>query len=454
MFSTSRRWLLVASPFLALCLLYYLSQSPETRPARGKGLGSWTQESNKLNTLTVQSEDMDSLSATDPCGRQPRDLDDVFVVIKTGATESQQRIPVHLRTTLQCVPHFAIFSDYEETINGVQVHDILKNVSKTTMETEPEFDLYRRLQEVGREGLTDEEWGDDINGPLGKTNNPGWKLDKWKFLPMIDSALELKPDAKWYVFAEADTYVTWPNLANWLAHLDHTDPYYIGSPMQIGNELFAYGGAGIILSARTMQRLSSYRARAEEEMDKMTAEEWAGDCVLARALGQVRVSLTWAWPMMLTVTPSELDHFSEGYGRQPWCYPAISYHHMSPKDIEDMWRFDREWFSSGKNALLLHADVFRKYIHNASLSERRDWDNLSSVKIDLVSSTEACHEACSHDSDCLQWSFGADEGCKHASTTLLGVSTNGTHSGWMKNRVQKLLDLFQSSCPQVEYIFD
>lgn len=454
MFSSSRRWLLVASPLLALCLLYYLSQSPETRPAGRKGLGSWTQESNNQNTLAVQSDDMDSLSGTGPCGREPRDLDDVFVVIKTGATESQKRIPVHLRTTLQCVPHFAIFSDYEETIDGVQVHDILKNVSRTTMEKEPEFKLYQRLQEVGREGLTDEEWGDDTNGPLGKTNNPGWKLDKWKFLPMIDSALELKPDAKWYVFAEADTYVTWPNLANWLAHLDHTEPYYIGSPMQIGNELFAYGGAGIILSSRTMQRLSSYRARAEKEMDEMTAEEWAGDCVLARALGQVRVSLTWAWPMMLTVTPPELDHFSEGYGRQPWCYPAISYHHMSPKDIEDMWHFDREWFSSGKNALLLHADVFRKYIHNASLSERRDWDNLSGVKVDSVLSTEACHEACRHDSDCLQWSFGADEGCKHASTTLLGVSTNGTHSGWMKARVQKLLDLFQSSCPQVEYIFD
>ncbi|KAJ5808959.1 hypothetical protein N7474_010228 [Penicillium riverlandense] len=441
-------------PLLALCLLYYLSQPPDPRPAGGKGLGSWTQESKNQNTLTVQSDDMDSLTATDPCGRQPRDLDDVFVVIKTGATESQQRIPVHLRTTLQCVPHFAIFSDYEETINGVQVHDILKNVSKTTMEKEPEFELYRRLQEVGREGLTDEEWGDDTNGPLGKTNNPGWKLDKWKFLPMIDSALELKPDAKWYIFAEADTYLAWPNLVNWLAHLDHNEPYYIGSPMQIGNELFAYGGSGIILSARTMQRLSSYRARAEQEMDKMTAEEWAGDCVLARALGQVRVSLTWAWPMMLTVTPSELDHFSEGYGRQPWCYPAISYHHMSPKDIEDMWRFERAWFSSGKNALLLHADVFRKHIHNASLSERSDWDNLSNVNIDSVSSAEACHEACSHDSDCLQWSFGANEGCKHASTTLLGVPTNGTHSGWMKNRVQKLLDLFQSSCPQVEYIFD
>lgn len=207
----------------------------------------------------------------DKCGHLLHALDDVMVVIKTGATESLEKVPIHLRTTLECVPHFAIFSDYEETIDGVRTYDVLRNISETTMKKEPEFEIYRRLQEVGREGLTDEEWGDDTNGPLGKVNNPGWKLDKWKFLPMIDEALEVMPDAKWYVFLEADTYMVWPNLISWLAHLDPDRHYYLGSPMQIGETLFGYGGAGIVLSSWTMNRLHEYQIGAKEDLEAMTA---------------------------------------------------------------------------------------------------------------------------------------------------------------------------------------
>lgn len=381
-----------------------------------------------------------------------------MVILKTGATESLEKVPIHLRTTLQCVPHFAVFSDYEETINGVRTYDVLQNVSSEIKDREPEFGIYRRLQEVGREGLTQAEWGDNRNGPLGKLNNPGWKLDKWKFLPMIDGALDLMPDAKWYVFLEADTYVVWPNLVNWLAQLHHEHNYYLGSPMQIGEVLFGYGGAGIVLSSHTMKLLSQYRSRAQTELEEVTAVEWAGDCALARALKGVHVDLTWAWPMMMTSRPWEIDYFSEGYGRQPWCYPAISYHHMASDDIQEMWDFEGAFFASGKNSLLLHADVYQRLIYNDSFDALQDWDNMSGVKVDFalgtIPSVETCADVCARNEECLQYSFDSKTGvCKHASTTLAGAASDGISSGWIRTRVSKLLRAFQSSCEGVQYIY-
>ncbi|KAJ6089302.1 hypothetical protein N7467_004518 [Penicillium canescens] len=465
MFSSPRRWLFVVFPLLTFCLIYYLFRLPESNPIPVTNSEQLTPSGPETIVVGEEKpetnnppEKTSSENLQDKCGHLLHGLDNVMVVLKTGATESLEKVPVHLATTLQCVPHFAIFSDYEETINGIRTYDVLRNVSDATMASEPEFNIYRRLQEVGREGLTDAEWGDDTNGPLGKVNNPGWKLDKWKFLPMIDQALEVMPDAKWYVFLEADTYMVWPNLVNWLSHLDNTRQYYLGSPMQIGETLFGYGGAGIVLSSQTMNRLSSYRARAQEELEGMTANEWAGDCALARALRDVNVDLTWAWPMMMTSRPWEIDHFSEGYGRQPWCYPVISYHHMLPRDIEEMWRFDRGFFASGKNALMLHADVYQKFIYDGSFTVREDWDNLSGVKIDFAAGTiptvDACAEVCARNQDCLQYTFNEQDGvCKHAPTTFAGVAKNGTRSGWMGSRVQKLLRSFQHSCPEVQYIY-
>ena len=48
---------------------------------------------------------------------------------------------------------------------------------------------------------------DEVPNMSGKSENPGWKLDKWKFLPMINRTLQMRSDKHWYVFAEADTFV-------------------------------------------------------------------------------------------------------------------------------------------------------------------------------------------------------------------------------------------------------
>lgn len=337
--SHSRSWIFVVSPFLGLLLLYYLFKaSPDAYVESSPII-----EEHKDATSSPPSTSTPSPHRESHC-HFLQGMEDIFVVLKTGATEVQQKLPIHLETTLRCLPSYAVFSDYEEEIAGVRTHDTLRNIRNETKMTQPDFRIYNRLSTEGRQGLLAADWTDDVNGPFGKPDKPGWRLDRWKFVPMVDEALELRPNAKWYVFLEGDTYMVWPNLLAWLSRFDATKPYYIGSPMQIGDVIFAYSGSGIILSKPAMQKISRQHARSPKEIDEYTANNWSGDCVLGKILRDVGVPLVWSWPMQLTSRVWETDHFAEGYGRRPWCYPVISYHQMEPRDIHDFYDFEQDWF--------------------------------------------------------------------------------------------------------------
>jgi hypothetical protein len=90
--------------------------------------------------------------------------DDVLVVLRTGATESLEKVPVHLRTTLQCVPHFVIHSDLDEEIEQHAVHDVLKGVSEERRRDDDDFKLYRQLQEHGRGGVKQQQVITSLSG--------------------------------------------------------------------------------------------------------------------------------------------------------------------------------------------------------------------------------------------------------------------------------------------------
>lgn len=283
-------------------------------------------------------------------------MDDILVVLKTGVTESLSKVPVHLETTLSAIPHFVVVSDYEEEIAGVKTQDVLRRVHDSVKRTIPEFELYNRIQELGREALTHADYGDDSNGPFGRRNNPGWRLDKWKFLPMIPAALDYKPDANWYVFMEADSYIFWPNLVSWLSLLDHTEDYYLGYPMQIGETIFAYGGSGFVISNSVMRKMAQYlneKLHEPSDINDYTATQWAGDCVLGKVFGDAGVGLNWSWPMLQDNKPWDVDSFAVVNDHRAWCYPVVSYHHMQPDDIRDMWEFDQEWFQTVCSSFLL-----------------------------------------------------------------------------------------------------
>jgi hypothetical protein len=236
----------------------------------------------------------------------------------------------------------------DEEIEGHAVHDVLGGISDKTKQEHQDFNLYRHLQKHGRKGLENQEvitaQSGSSKGDYLNTDSNGWSLDKWKFLPMIDQAYQEMPSAKWYIFIEADTYLGWNNLLEYLSNFDATKPYYIGKHLYINDIEFGYGGAGFVLSNPAMRKVSEHRSVRIRDYEDFTASHWVGDCALGKILEDVKVPLHRAFPHFQADSPASMDPATMKIDRGLWCYPAITYHHVSPSEIEDLWRFEQDWF--------------------------------------------------------------------------------------------------------------
>jgi hypothetical protein len=391
--------------------------------------------------------------------------DDVLVVLRTGATESQEKVPVHFRTTLRCVPHFVVHSDLDEDIEGHAVHDVLKGVSEETKTTNEDFKLYHQLQEHGRRGVKQQQVLTSLSGSSQgdylRTDNAGWQLDKWKFLPMIDQALEEKPDAKWYFFMEADTYMNWNNLLEFLGNFDDSKPYYIGKHLFINEVEFAYGGAGFALSNPAMQRVASRRSERISEYEDFTKTHWVGDCALGKVLEDVHVLLHRAFPHFQGDSPATLDPAVSKIDRDLWCFPAVTYHHVATAEIEELWDFEQDWYKRHQ-ILLRHRDVFMELVRPKIDASVPGWDNMSADKEynahdhsavenelerNAWKSFEHCRALCEEQDNCMQFSFDAGS-CGISTSFRLGYAKpqGMMRSGWMLDRVDDLFRSLEEQC--------
>ena len=326
-----------------------LDTRPKTSPSEDQQrpkAGSGSHEVSKAH------QEAESKPAERPVCPPLPGMEDVLVVMKTGVTEAKEKVPVHFQTTLRCVPNYVIYSDFDEEIQGVQLHDALRNMDEGIKQSIPDFNIYNRIRTMGRAGLNNADFADVANSALGKPDNPGWKLDKWKFLPMVQETYAHKPDAKWYVFMEADTYFSWGTLLAWLATLNHHDALYIGTETQIADVIFAHGGSGFIVSNPALKRVVDEYAAKPAEIHAYTATHWAGDCVLGKILLNVGVPLTFSWPMLQNSHPGELDEFATVFYRRPWCFPAVAFHHLTPKDVQSLWEFEQKRYKDVRPGLL------------------------------------------------------------------------------------------------------
>ncbi len=294
-------------------------------------------------------------------GHRPT-MDDVLVVFRTGATEALDKVPVHFDTTLSRVPHYLLVSDMEEDIAGHHLYDVLADVDDEIKKTHPDFAIYNRLQAQGRAAFSDKEiasWPGREKGNTGNMDNPGWRLDKWKFLPMIDKALEHQPSARWFVFMEADTYISWPNLLHWLEYYDPSEPICIGRTLMAGSISFSHGGSGVIMSAPAMRRISQMHADRRQELDRYTAEEaWAGDVTVGKVLAEADVLLFNGQVNLLGERPSEINYAGEHSGKPIWCYHAVSFHHLRPEDVRKLWHVEEDLVHQVSCLLLLRPPRF------------------------------------------------------------------------------------------------
>ncbi|OAK97627.1 hypothetical protein IQ06DRAFT_295965 [Phaeosphaeriaceae sp. SRC1lsM3a] len=391
--------------------------------------------------------------------------DDVLVVLRTGATESLEKIPVHFRTTLRCVPHFVVVSDMDEVIDGIEVHDVLSSISEQTKKEHDDFKLYHHLKKHGRSGLPEQKiitsMSGSAKGDYLQTDKEGWRLDKWKFLPMMDHAYATKPDAKWFVFIEADTYLGWSNLLEYLGQFDDNKPYYIGKHLYINDVEFGYGGAGFVLSNPAMHKVIEQRSEHVSEYEDFTKTHWVGDCALGKVLEDVNIPLHRAFPHFQGDSPASVDPALTKIDRNLWCYPTITYHHVSPAEIEELWTFEQDWYNR-HDITLRHRDVFMEFVRPKIETAVSAWDNLAADReynahdhgaVENPSERNAwksfdhCRALCESQNDCLQFSFNAGS-CSISSKFSLGYAKpkERIRSGWMLDRVDDLFRSLEDRC--------
>jgi hypothetical protein len=262
------------------------------------------------------------------CQAYPAAESDMVIVVKTGATEVFNKLPPQLLTFLQCAKDdLLILSDLEQDIADHHIYDCLTNVIQAVKFNNSDFDLYEEQKRV-------KLMGEDIIA-MGNRGSQGWALDKYKNIHAARKAWELRPNKAWYFFIDADTYVFWSSFVPWLKRHDPNKRLYLGSQVP-NNPPFAHGGSGYALSRGAMKQLVGKNAdQVAAEFDMMVKDDCCGDKVLGILLKQKQISLTNWDPLTSGQKPRRM-----GFGPKLWCQPAVTYHHMSPEEINEMWQFE------------------------------------------------------------------------------------------------------------------
>lgn len=251
------------------------------------------------------------------------DTGDIAVSLKTGATTPSVKLNATLNTSLQCVQDLMVFSDLEQTLLSGSVHtqDVLANFPLAAMEHNPDFDLYRMQKEYGQDDarivaeLSHLPSPPHEGQPEGHT--AGWALDKYKFLRMIEIAYERQPGRDWYLFLEPDTYLSWPNLKQWLQSLNPDEKLFLGKAIQKNDthepKYFAQGGSGLVLSHAAIEEFAVQRKGIAAGYDHQLQHTWwAGDWTLADVLyWEMGLRVTNGTPMLNQLEPRRIPH-SEG----------------------------------------------------------------------------------------------------------------------------------------------
>lgn len=210
----------------------------------------------------------------DECAHFPN-TSSVLLVMKTGATEAHSKIPTQLLTMLKCLPDFLLFSDVAEEIAGYSIYDSLESVLDKVKYNQ-DFDIYHRQKQcpVEREQC-------NRNYDHGKE---AWNLDKYKNIHMAEKAYKIRPNYDWYLFVDADTYVSFASLVQWLPELNPDKHHYIGSLCYLGNFGFAHGGTGYLVSKGTMHSMFFGKTGVANLYDEPVSKVCCGDYMWGKAV--------------------------------------------------------------------------------------------------------------------------------------------------------------------------
>ncbi|KAF2704959.1 glycosyltransferase family 31 protein [Pleomassaria siparia CBS 279.74] len=358
-------------------------------------------------------------------------MDDVTIVLKLSASEVKTKLPAYLNRLGRCKQDLLLFSDRKEQRNGFDITDALANLRPEYTYKNPDFELYNHIQQT--------------TGSSEKTPE-GWKLDKYKFLPMMELTAHMRPESRWFLFVELDTYINWDNLYRFLVTFNPKQPYYFGSPIwPSGRVTFAHGGSGLVLSRGALNKLVARgRMFAENQNNpgahlfgKEVSQMCCGDEILGQVLKECGVGIKGYWPMFNGEKP-----ISVRFDHEQWCEAIITLHHLQDDDFINMqqWEADRPH----PEKPLTFEELFG-YIEPLLTSQTDDWTNMSEDVTfangdPAAISFDTCFAACLKDTKCMQYEHYGDT-CRLSHSIRLGYahppegSTKWT-SGWVKNRIE------------------
>ncbi|CBX99402.1 hypothetical protein IAQ61_000494 [Plenodomus lingam] len=359
-------------------------------------------------------------------------MEGVTFVLKIGAGEVASQLPLFLNRLGRCKLDLLIFSDRKQSYNGFDIADALAHLRPEYRFKNPDFDVYDHIQ--------------NANDTAEKTEE-GWRLDKYKFLPMMEWTSYLRPESRWYIFVELDTYVNYDNMYRFLSNFNPKAAHYFGSPVwpKKKKTIFAHGGSGFVLSRAALDKIMALgRMFGENKHFPGThffgvdvKDQCCGDQVLAQVLKKSGVPLHGYWPMFNGEKPTTMR-----YNEEQWCEAIITMHHLAEDDFTGLTQWERT--RSHPSRPLIFEEMFTM-IEPLLKDKAEDWSNMSEDVTykkgkSAAKSFDKCSKACHSDGKCLQFEHSGTE-CRLGYSIRLGHHQQPEDdrtwtSGWMLGRIQ------------------
>jgi hypothetical protein len=334
-------------------------------------------------------------TAADLCSSFPRHLlSDIQVTAKTGIGE-RHSLEGLLSSYGSCISNLLIVSDATDDVQGQHIHDILADLPTSYAQNNSDWSAY----EAQRQTIA-------VGNEVSKSHE-AWKLDRFKFLPMVEYAYAKNSNAEWYVFIETDTYVFWDVLFRVLEKLDSDERHYLGTAVPGAHDRwFAYGGAVIVLSKGLLRDLPlEGEQRLSIKYETMVRDDCCGDAVLAYVFhAELGVRLQNMYPTFSGEMPQWL-----WVTRDNWCTPLLSLHHLNTDTLSSLWHWERCQLTTGLEQPITFAALLAwglPLVGTDGSLTKTHWDNGADVQQAEGSltheSSTICFQACESDPHCLQ----------------------------------------------------
>lgn len=457
--------------FILLCSIYIVAQAGFSWTFSASGQKGWLQELKSGEPNKGSSYNAEGIKNG---YRHRPGPENVMYGLKTGANILWNEIPLHAATTFKKWPQHKAYAEIGELFGDEPIFDLFERVPEHVINDDA-LEKYRTLKdEIARH----DEWEYNM-----VADYDGWSIDRFKNVPMAAHMWEhATPETEWFIIADGDSYFLQDNTLNFLQNYDPKEPWLLGSPAFAGGAFtpegeetgiwFPHGGSGVITSREALNRL--FAGGVQPVIDTYTERaiyHCCGDAIYAIALFEIaNVSLSTP-----EETQSDYADFFQGHGFADfgivdgsWCYPVLSFHHTSPRELERLYEYEAR-----RSGTVTQSQFYEEFWLPYMVPERQWWDAFEAVVndpwlyqftpdsileseelMDLMAtgsvpfeSKSACRSMCENIEDCMVWRW--KKGLCTVSHSGLLVRGRGVRegrknwndeemwSGWMVERIRE-----------------